>query len=99
MARRVSLLALEHKILPGQYFGALPRRSATDLVACVTHDTEVALAQGLVVSLLTLDVSGAFDIVMKNRLILRLRIQGWPTLFIHWVESFMSERKAYVQNG
>lgn len=99
MARRVSLLALEHKILPEQYFGALPKRSATDLVACVTHDTEVALAQGLVVSLLTLDVSGAFDIVMRNRLILRLRIQGWPHLFIRWVESFMSDRKALVRNG
>jgi hypothetical protein len=31
-----------------------------------------------VVSLLALDIAGAFDIVMRNRLILRLREQGWP---------------------
>ncbi|KKO96446.1 hypothetical protein THAR02_11453, partial [Trichoderma harzianum] len=99
LARRVSLLAMEHKILPEQYFGALPKRSATDLVACLLHDAEVALAQGLVVSLLTLDISGAFDIVMRNRLVYRLREQGWPPLFVKWVDSFMSDRKALVRNG
>lgn len=99
LARRVSLLAMEHKLLPEQYFGALPKRSATDLVACLVHDAEVALAQGSVASLLTLDISGAFDIVMRNRLILRLREQGWPILFVRWVESFMSNRKALVRNG
>jgi hypothetical protein len=75
LARRVSLLALEHKILPEQYFGALPKRSATDLVACLIHDVEVALSKGLVATLLTLDIAGAFDIIMKGRLILRLRQQ------------------------
>ncbi|RFU78526.1 reverse transcriptase [Trichoderma arundinaceum] len=85
LARRVPLLAMEHKILPQQYFGALPRSSSTDLVACLIHDIERALDRGLVVSLLTLDISGALDIVMRNRLVRRLREQGWPVLLIRWV--------------
>jgi hypothetical protein len=74
------------------YFGALPKRPATDLVACLIHDAELALAKGLVASLATFDIAGAFDIIMKNRLIYRLRQQGWPLLFILWAESFMEER-------
>lgn len=50
-------------------------------------------------SLLTLDIAGAFDIVLKNRLILRLRKQGWPTQFIKFTESFMDQRLAAVRNG
>ena len=99
LARRVSLLALEHKRLPEQYFGALPKRAASDLVACLVHDIEAALAKGLVASLLTLDIAGAFDIVMRNRLVLRLRKQGWPKLFVLWVDSFMSNREALVRYG
>ncbi|RFU78212.1 reverse transcriptase [Trichoderma arundinaceum] len=78
---------------------ALPRSSSTDLVACLIHDIERALDRGLVASLLTLDISGAFDIVMRNRLVRRLREQGWPTLFVKWVESFMSDRSVLVRNG
>ena len=59
----------------------------------------MALPKGLVASLLTLDISGAFDIVTKNRLVLRLRQQGWPLLFIKWVESFISDRSALIRNG
>jgi hypothetical protein len=35
LARRIAMLAIEHEILPEQYFGALPKRSSTDLVACL----------------------------------------------------------------
>ncbi|PNP37739.1 hypothetical protein TGAMA5MH_10340 [Trichoderma gamsii] len=36
---------------------------------------------------------------MRNRLIWRLRAQGWPLLFILWVDSFMSDREAFVRYG
>lgn len=49
--------------------------------------------------LLLLDITGAFDIVICNRLILRLREQGWPYTFIKWVESFMSDRMALVRSS
>lgn len=97
VAKRMSTLSLLHKVLAPQHFGALPRRSATDLTNCVTHDIEEALEAGQEASLLTMDVQGAFDAALRNRLALRLREQGWPDSLVRWVLSFMSERQAAVR--
>ncbi|XP_044717977.1 reverse transcriptase (RNA-dependent DNA polymerase) domain-containing protein [Hirsutella rhossiliensis] len=44
-----------------------------------------------------MDVQGAFDTVMRNRLILRLRQQGWPPNLVKWAGSFMQDRSAAVR--
>ncbi|EFY94393.2 reverse transcriptase, RNaseH [Metarhizium robertsii ARSEF 23] len=44
-----------------------------------------------------MDIQGAFDTVMRNRLILRLRQQGWPLPLMKWAASFMSNRAARVR--
>ncbi|KAH7471133.1 hypothetical protein FOMA001_g13258 [Fusarium oxysporum f. sp. matthiolae] len=44
-----------------------------------------------------MDVQGAFDTVMRNRLVLRLREQGWPDYLARWAGSFMSGRSARVR--
>ena len=61
VARRIVWTAMTHKILSPQHGGALPKRSAADLTAAFTHDTEAAWAQGRHVTMVTLDVQGAFD--------------------------------------
>ena len=76
IARRMATLSIKESLLNPQQFGALPKRSAVDLAACVTHDVERAFAEHKVASLLTMDVSGAFNAVLRDRLILRLRQQG-----------------------
>ncbi|KID82097.1 Endonuclease/exonuclease/phosphatase [Metarhizium guizhouense ARSEF 977] len=58
--------------------GALPKRWAVDLVAALVHDIEEAFAHKQVVTLVTADIQGAFDSALYNRLVLRLREQGWP---------------------
>lgn len=40
LARRVARTVIAFGIIPSQYFGALPKRSCTDLVACLVHDVE-----------------------------------------------------------
>ena len=97
LARRMSWLAIEAKILAKQQFGALPLRSAVDLTTCLTHDVETALNQGLVASLLILDIKGAFDSVLIGRLVRRLREQGWPDPLVRWVASFASNRKVRIR--
>jgi len=42
VARRIAWTAMTHKILSPQHGGALPKRSAADLTAAFTHDTEAA---------------------------------------------------------
>nr|CEG03906.1 unnamed protein product [Fusarium acuminatum CS5907] len=44
-----------------------------------------------------MDIQGAFDTVMRNRLVLRLREQGWPEHLARWAESFMKDRLARVR--
>lgn len=94
LARRMSTLAITEHILNDQHFGALPKRAATDLVACVVHDVEQAFSRGHNASLLTADVSGAFNAVLKNRLVHRLRMQGWPHSLVTLIHDFMTDRTA-----
>lgn len=78
VAKRMSVLTVTCKLLSPQHFGALLKRSALDLAACITHDIEQALQQGRAAAFLTIDVQGAFDAVLPSRLVRRLREQGWP---------------------
>ena len=40
-----------------------------DLVASFTHDVEQAVADGKQVTMVTIDVQGAFDALLTNRLL------------------------------
>ena len=97
IARRLAWASIHYGVLHPQQAGALPKRSAVDLVAALVHDIEEAFAHGLVATLVTMDIQGAFDTVLRNRLILRLRQQGWPEHLARWAGSFMSDRSACVR--
>lgn len=97
IARRMAWTIVELGILAPQHFGALPKRSATDLTAALTHDIEQALAQSMVATLVTADVEGAFDAVLAGRLVVRMREQGWPMFLTRLVQSFMAGRSAFVR--
>ncbi|RKK58754.1 hypothetical protein BFJ69_g17363, partial [Fusarium oxysporum] len=97
IARRLVWAAIHYSVLHPQQAGALPKRSATDLVTALIHDIEEAFARKKVATLVTMDIQGAFDTVMRNRLVLRLREQGWPDHLARWAGSFMSGRSARVR--
>ncbi|RYC80080.1 hypothetical protein BFJ63_vAg17035 [Fusarium oxysporum f. sp. narcissi] len=97
IARRLAWAAIHYSVLHPQQAGALPKRSATDLVTALIHDIEEAFARKKVATLVTMDIQGALDTVMRNRLVLRLREQGWPDHLARWAGSFMSGRSARVR--
>jgi ribonuclease HI len=97
IARRLAWASIHYGVLHPQQAGALPKRSAVDLVAALIHDIEEAFARKQVATLVTMDIQGAFDTVLRNRLILRLREQGWPLNLARWVGSFMHDRSARVR--
>ncbi|KAJ0128294.1 Uncharacterized protein HZ326_28607 [Fusarium oxysporum f. sp. albedinis] len=97
IARRLAWAAIHYSVLHPQQAGALPKRSATDLVAALIHDIKEAFARKKVATLVTMDIQGAFDTVVCNRLVLRLREQGWPDHLARWAESFMRDRSARVR--
>ncbi|KAI1002774.1 hypothetical protein K3495_g5429 [Podosphaera aphanis] len=97
VAKLMSWIAIKHKVLASQRFGALPQRSSVDLTTCLTHDVEMALAKGLTATMATLDIKGAFDAVLRGRLIKRLRKQGWPAQLYNWITSFVSNREVCIR--
>ncbi|RAL60615.1 hypothetical protein DID88_009933 [Monilinia fructigena] len=74
-----------------------PKRSAVDLVASFVYDVESAFAQGKEVTLVTLDVQGAFDALLPRRLLERMRKQGWPGKLLRLIGSFLADRKVMVR--
>lgn len=97
IAKRMSYLAITSDIVGQQQFGALTKRSATDLVSCVIHDIEEAQTQGWASTFITLDVQGAYDAVLHNRLIWRMKQQGWSDNILRWTCSFLKDRCVQVR--
>ncbi|KAF5007694.1 hypothetical protein FDECE_5994 [Fusarium decemcellulare] len=97
IARRMAYASVTCGVLHPQQIGALPKRSAVDLVVSLTHIIGQALMAGKVATVATADVQGAFDAVMRNRPTLRLRQQGWPDAVSRWAASFMTDRYARVR--
>lgn len=44
-----------------------------------------------VAGMITDDVNGAFDWVLRNRLLFWVQFRGWPNCFIEWIWSFLTE--------
>jgi hypothetical protein len=49
--------------------------------------------------MVTLDVQGAFDALLQNRLLHRMAQQGWPQRIILFVDSFLTDRRVQVRLG
>src|SRR5204863_9732827 len=73
-----------------------PKRSAMDLVASFTHDAEAAMAMGREVTMVTMDVQGAFDALLVRRLLKCMTKQGWPLPLLQFVNSFLTDRQVRV---
>ena len=61
------------------------------------HDNEEARSQGWNSTFVTLDVQGAFDAVLHNKLLWRLQAQGWPDSILLWTTSFLLNHRAQVR--
>ncbi|KAL8295706.1 hypothetical protein RB600_001261 [Gaeumannomyces tritici] len=97
VASRMASLALQHGLIAPQHAGATPKKAATDLTACVAHEVERALQNHKAAALVTMDVQGAFDAVLRRRLLQRLLNQGWDPTLVRWVSSFASNRLVHVR--
>ncbi|RAL58743.1 hypothetical protein DID88_003049 [Monilinia fructigena] len=97
IARRIAWTSLTHSTLSPQHCGALPKRSAMDLVSAFVHDVECAFARKRKVTLVTMDVQGAFDALLPRRLLKRMQDQGWPVPLLKMIRSFLQERKVMVR--
>jgi hypothetical protein len=63
-------------VLSKQHKEALSKRSAIDLIVLFTHDIKAAFAHSKKVTIFTLNVQKAFDIVLKRQLLKHITEQG-----------------------
>lgn len=97
ISKRLAWTALSENVFSQQHAGALPKRSAMDLVTSLVHNLELALDRKHKATLVTLDVKGAFDALLPNRLLKRMQNQGWPLSLVRLARSFLSGRRVRVR--
>ena len=80
-------------ILPTNHFGARPGRTTTDSIHMLTKIVKDAWRKGQVVSILFLDVKGAFPSVNIKRLIHNMRKRGIPSEYTEWMKRRLENRQ------
>jgi hypothetical protein len=93
IARQISALSEENDLLPAQHMGARPGKSidtALDFLVQQIHATWQN--KDGVATLLSLDMTGAFDRVVPARLLHNIRERKIPEWIVRWVGSFISNR-------
>ncbi|CBF89628.1 uncharacterized protein ANIA_00368 [Aspergillus nidulans FGSC A4] len=96
LAQQIAVRAIQADVLAPCHFGALPGRSAIDLVQVLVHRVEEAFQQGKDASLLLLDVKGAFDAVIHQQLLSHLRLQGWHKGLLQLLKDWLTGRSVSV---
>ena len=92
-ANRLREVAEEHGLLPATQMGARRGRSTeTALELLVEQVRTVWTSKKHVASLLSLDLTGAFDTVNPTRLLDTLRKKRIPGWLVQWIRGFMTDR-------
>lgn len=101
VADRISQATETHSLLPNFQMGARRNRSAATALELLTEQIHTVWAQdpGLMASVLSLDISGAYDHVSHKRLLHNMkvaRLPGWVERFTH---SFLQGRSTQLTFG
>lgn len=97
MARRIADEAEKRRILPDEQMGNRRNRSCEAALQFIIDLVETVWDEKMWVSLLALDVTGAFDRVCHIRLLDDLRKMGFPFWVVRWIKSFLHERATTLQ--
>lgn len=98
LAKRISYLAQEYHLLPKTHIGGRKITSTEHGIHLTLEKIHNAwVSNQPIVSMLFLDVSGAFDNVSHSRLIHNLRKRGLPMVLINWIKDFLTDRKTSIK--
>lgn len=101
VANRISKATEQHNLLPEEQMGARPHRSTVSAVGLLTEQIHTIWGKDKkrAASILSLDISGAFDNVSHERLIHNMRIKGIPQWITNFTASFLERRTTSVVLG
>jgi hypothetical protein len=95
IADRMADTAEEHALLPQSQMGARKNRSTLSALTLLaaTIKSAWAMRRDFVVSMLSLDISGAYDNVPHERLLYILRAKGFPEWIVKFVQGFTGQKE------
>jgi hypothetical protein len=101
VARCISALVEEHGLLPTTQMGVRPGRSPITTLEMLTEQIRTVWAKDhtLVASMLSLDISGAFDNVSHDRLVHNIRDARLPPQVAEYIRSFLTNRTTTLTLG
>ncbi len=92
-ASQLRRLAEQYAMLPELQMGARESRSSETALDLLVNQVHAIWGEGnFVASLLSLDITGAFDRVVSSRLVHVLRMKGIPERLAEWVRTYMTDR-------
>jgi hypothetical protein len=99
-ARYLQDVAERWSVLPATQMGARKHRSTETALDWLLSQIRTVWDDGTAIAtVLSLDMSGAYDHVVRSRLIHILRAKGIPAGIVGWVESFMTGRTTTLAFG
>jgi len=98
VADRLSTAIEEHALVPNSQMGARRDRSAVSALSQLVDVVHTAWARNpkFIVSMLSLDLTGAFDRVSHDRLLWILRKKRLPEWIVKFVQAFLVDRKTQL---
>ena len=98
VAERISSAAEEHHLLPDSQMGARRKRSTTTALAYLTEQIHTIWNRNpkFVASMLSLDLTGAYDRVSHPRLLSNLRKARMPEWVVTYIASFLTGRSTQL---
>ena len=92
-ADKLTKLAEDNGMLPDSQMGARKGRSTETALELLTEQVRTAWGKDMVASMLSMDISGAFDTVDPTRLLDAMRSKGVPMWLVRFTGAFMKDRE------
>ena len=96
LADITTAFAEQYGLLPEHHFGGRHGRRTTDSMHLLVHRIKQAWRRKKVVSILFLDIEGAFPNAVKERLVHNMRKSRVPTVIVNLVDRILTGRSAQL---
>lgn len=97
IAEDLTHMVEKYGLLPKTQFGGRPGRTTTDSMHLLTNWTKHQWRQGRVVSILFLDIEGAFPNAVLGRLLHNMRKRRVPEAIVKFVERLLTGRRTILK--
>src|SRR6266481_6382799 len=97
VAEELSHIVKTHGLLLATHFGGCPGRSTTDSLHLLVDMVKAAWHRKKVVSILFLDMEGAFPNAVTHRLLHNMRKRQVPTAYVNFVNNLLMGRKMRIK--